>query len=274
MKEHCRPSKPPKPPKPQLQKKPIHKQSLKRKVPDPIRRAIVLLVYGPDTTFTKRIRSLTEVAKIFTISRKTVYSVCAAFKKEQCSIEDFRDKRFDRRSSLESLDPAVKRELLKKDLLQLWATKTLAERVNVIRRDYNVEMTVWKLRKLYIENGIKCRSTQMVYRSQHQRRHELDGERYKFVKRLMSAILGGEPFGYFDEMALHSFLTFKKAWSYADSAVVSPVNSGGRLKVSVYGTISNVLQLPHLDFKYDATNAVDALQYFKKLKAAVAEVTD
>ena len=76
MKEHCRPSKPKKTPKPQPQAKPIHKQSLKRKVPDPIRRAIVLLVYGPGTTFTQRIRSLTEVAKIFTISRKTVWSVC------------------------------------------------------------------------------------------------------------------------------------------------------------------------------------------------------
>ena len=114
----------------------------------------------------------------------------------------------------------------------------------------------------------------MVYRSQHLRRHELDYDRYNFVKRLMSAILAGEPFGYFDEMALHSFLTYKKAWSYADSAVVCPVNSGSRLKVSVYGTISNVLHLPLLDFKYDATNAVDALAYFKKLKAAIAGVTD
>ena len=90
----------------------------------------------------------------------------------------------------------------------------------------------------------------------------------------MSAILSGEPYGYFDEMALHSFLTFKKAWSYADQPVVSHVNSGGRLKVSVYGTIANVLQLPHLDYKYDATNGADALEYFKKLKSAIAEVTD
>ena len=86
--------------------------------------------------------------------------------------------------------------------------------------------------------------------------------------------MNDEPYGFFDEMALHSFLTFKKAWAYSDTAVVSPVNSGGRLKISVYGTISNVLQLPFLDFKYEATNATDSLAYFKKLREEVAKVTD
>ena len=113
MKEYCSSRKPQKPPRPAKTVKPITKQTLKRKVPDNIRRAIVLLVYGQGTTFTHRIRSFSEVAKIFTMSRKTVWSVIEAFKREGCPIEEFRDRRFDRRSCLDAMDPAVKRELLR-----------------------------------------------------------------------------------------------------------------------------------------------------------------
>ena len=195
--EHCRSHKPKPAAKPPKAAKPITKMTLKRRLPEQVRKAIVFLVYGAGT-YTTRIRSYAEVAKIFTISPKTVESVISTFKKRGCSLEEFKDRRLGRPSSIEQLDPAVKRQLLRRDLLQLWATKTLAERVSVINRDYNVDMTVWKLRKLYIENGIKPRSTQMVYRSQWIRRHELDAARFQFVKGLLQAILDAEPFAYFD----------------------------------------------------------------------------
>ena len=44
-------------------------------------------------------------------------------------------------------------------MLQLWATKTLEERVALIKLHYNYDITVYKLRKLYMMNGVKWRNT-------------------------------------------------------------------------------------------------------------------
>ena len=75
-------------------------------------------------------------------------------------------------------------------------------------------------------------------------------------------------------MALNSFLTMKKSWSYEAEPVVCPVNSGTRLKCSVYGTIGNIFPGPVLDYRKQCTNATDALEYFKLLKKETAKYTD
>ena len=86
--------------------------------------------------------------------------------------------------------------------------------------------------------------------------------------------MNNEPYLYFDEMAIHSFLYSRKAWSYMDEPVQCPVNSGTRLKVSVYGAIGNVQQLPFLDYYYKPTNGIDVLKFLQKLKQRMAKLTD
>ena len=74
-------------------------------------------------------------------------------------------------------------------------------------------------------------------------------------------------------MALHSILTYRKAWSYSDSLVVSPpVNSGVRLKISVYGTISNVLQLPYLSSSLD--HRIHGIEATPPIEPLVPELLD
>ena len=159
-------------------------------------------------------------------------------------------------------------------MLQLWATKTLEERVALIKLNYDFDITVYKLRKLYMVNGVKWRNTQLVYRSHLIKRNGLDVERVQFIKRILGFIIADEPYGFFDEMALNSFLTMKKSWSYEAEPVVCPVNSGTRLKCSVYGTIGNIFPGPVLDYRKQCTNATDALEYFKLLKKETAKYTD
>ena len=129
-----------------------------------MRRAIVQLVFKSNTNFTKAIQSPTTVAKLFNISDKTVQSVVRSFKRQQCRLEDFTDGRTMKKTWLEDMDPRIKRELLRKDILQMWATKNLAQRVAMIKDEYNLDLSVWKLRRFYLTNGVKCRPTQMVYR--------------------------------------------------------------------------------------------------------------
>ena len=75
-------------------------------------------------------------------------------------------------------------------------------------------------------------------------------------------------------MALHSFLTFKRAWSFSDVPVETPVNQGPRLACSIYGTISNILPKACLKTFRESTNGADCLVYLKMLKEEVAKVTD
>ena len=60
---------------------------------------------------------------------------------------------------MEDLDPRIRRELLKEELLQMWATKNLAQRVALIKEDFNLDLSVYKLRRLYLSHGIRPRST-------------------------------------------------------------------------------------------------------------------
>ena len=77
----------------------------------------------------------------------------------------------------------------------------------ILIADVSVDLSVWKLRKLYLSNGIKFRPTQMVYRQHMLKRTELDIDRWRFAKRLMEVVMNDdEPYGFFEEMALHSFL--------------------------------------------------------------------
>ena len=80
----------------------------------------------------------------------------------------------------------------------------------------------------------------MVYRSHWQQRHELEYERFKFVREILDFIIADEPYVFFDEMSVHSFMHTKKAWSYRDQPVVAVVNSGRRYSQTVYGAIGNI----------------------------------
>ena len=86
--------------------------------------------------------------------------------------------------------------------------------------------------------------------------------------------MNGLPYAFFDEMALHSFLTFKRAWSFSDVPVETPVNQGPRLACSIYGAISNVLPHAALQVYRESTNGADCLTYLKMLKEEVAKFTD
>ena len=114
----------------------------------------------------------------------------------------------------------------------------------------------------------------MVYRNHLVNKIGLDRERYHFIRSILGPIMRGEPYVYMDEMSLNSFMTKKKAWSLEETPVVSAVNSGSRLKQTIYGSIGNIFKTAILDYRYECTNAIDFLAYLKMLKAKTEEVTD
>ena len=114
----------------------------------------------------------------------------------------------------------------------------------------------------------------MVYRNHLTTKKERDIKRLEFIKTILTFIMRGEPYIYFDQMALHSFMTKNKAWSLNDTPIEVPVNSGSRLKLSVYGAIGNVFDLPVLSYYYNCTNGTDVLEFLTKVKEKADQVTD
>ena len=99
------------------------------------------------------------------------------------------------------------------------------ERIALIKREFNVDVTYYKLRQYYLKHGVKWRNTQMVYRNHLVKREGLDQERIQYIKSILKFIINDEPYVYLDEMAIHSFLTKNKAWSLADTPVMCPIES-------------------------------------------------
>ena len=57
----------------------VGKQSLRRRLPNMVRRAIITLTYGSTTDFTRRVRRPVDVARLFNISATTAHSVIRKF---------------------------------------------------------------------------------------------------------------------------------------------------------------------------------------------------
>ena len=114
----------------------------------------------------------------------------------------------------------------------------------------------------------------MVYRNHLNTKKEKDIERVDYIKKILDFIMSDEPYVYFDQMALHSFMYKNKAWSFSDTPVEVPVNSGSRLKLSVYGAIGNVFELPVLAYYFNCTNGTDVLQFLTLLKEKAEKVTN
>ena len=114
----------------------------------------------------------------------------------------------------------------------------------------------------------------MVYRNHLVNRNSLEYQRYEYIKKILAFIVKDEPYIFFDECAMHGFLTKRKSWSYSDEPILAPINSGYRLKQSIYGSLSNKFDRPHLWYAYRSTNGEDCLEYFKLLLEECRKVTD
>ena len=99
------------------------------------------------------------------------------------------------------------KRLLSPEILQRWSCKTLLERVALIQKEFNVKVSYYKLRVFYLKHGVKWRSTQKVYRTHLIMREGLEQQRVQYIKEILPVIMSEQPYVYFDEMALHSFLT-------------------------------------------------------------------
>ena len=138
--------------------------------------------------------------------------------------------------------------------------------MELVHQEFGVKVSYYKLRTFYLKNGVRFRNTQMVYRNHLVQRHGLEKQRTDFIKEILNFIMLYQPYVYFDEMAVHSFMYKDKAWSFAETPITVPVNSGGRLKCSVYGAIGNIFDGPLLMYRTEPTNGIDFLTYLKMLK--------
>ena len=93
--------------------KPVTPKTLRRKLPDNVRRAIIVLIFGSDANFTKQEKTPTRVAKLLRISTKTVQSVVKYFRQQNSDLDNFVDRRTLKPHTLDKIDPRIRNEVLR-----------------------------------------------------------------------------------------------------------------------------------------------------------------
>ena len=141
------------------------KRSIRRPLPNQLRHAIITIAFNSDSDFTEIRHRPAAIAKLFGLQRNTVRSVIQSFIKHGKDYNNICDRRHLKSNDFTVFEANdLGKQLLQPELLQRWASKTLLERVALVRREFNVHVSYYKLRLFYMKNGVKWRSTQMVYR--------------------------------------------------------------------------------------------------------------
>ena len=123
------------------------------------------MAFNSSTHFANIRNHPAEIAKVFNLPRNTVRSIIQSFIKHGKDWDNIKDRRCNRGVNLDIFEEnQLGKRLLDQETLQLWASKNLQERMEIIHQEYGVKVSYFKLRHFYLKNGVKFRNTQMVYR--------------------------------------------------------------------------------------------------------------
>lgn len=150
-------------------------------------------------------------------------------------------KRIQRRSALK-LEP-IKNQLLNQDLLQEWAMYSLKERVELIRKKFDIKASSFCLRDFYIRHKVGHRRIITVKNRAMQNKSTLDKQRFEFAIKLQEILKSGRPTLYVDETTYSCWSVSDKAWSFADNPVYQTL-CDQRYSTSVIGAIGTCLDKP------------------------------
>ena len=77
-------------------------------MPENVQRLILVLIYGLDTNFSRKVMTLARVTKLFKINIKTIYSVVKCFRQQISDFETFCDHRTMKPYTLEKIYLRIK----------------------------------------------------------------------------------------------------------------------------------------------------------------------
>jgi transposase len=222
---------------------------------------MVLARYGSLTDFSRVARTVREVAERHRRPQMTVQYALQKWR-ERGRHEDRR--RHNGAHVQFKVDRAGLRELLLQPAtLRQWSGFTLAERCQILRQHFQVDISLWSLRYFYAKHGVRNLSTNFAYR---QSLAADPADVRAFAVRLAELVRRGEPLVYFDESSFHMWLRRSRTWMLPEHPVPLVLNQLRGENVTVYGAIGACL--PGALFEQAAaTNEACVLAFLTRLRA-------
>ena len=217
---------------------------------------ILLHRFGSISDFTDVKESVYRVAKNMNLAHATVYNALKRFSVKQMSVEDFlRNKQ--KMERFQKMSARLKEWLVKPELLQVWASYSLMERVRIVQNVFKEYLTTTALRLFYRHHNIAYLSTNAMKVIEMANNPALEIERKSFAQIIASVIAANLPLVYIDETTANSFMCAAKTWSKRGSRVNIAV-ANTRYHCTLYACVSaNCLLQPVYMVRELTTNQVD-----------------
>ena len=150
-----------------------------------------------------------DISKKLHIPRSTVNYNLVCFERRGFRL-DALGRKYERFAALPA---GVKAALLAPHLLQAWAPFGLAERVILISRVWNIDIAPRTLRRFYMQNNVRYRSSKKVFEQARGFGPLKDDAREEFALLLSNAIIQRRHIVYCDETTFSRDTILKKSWS-------------------------------------------------------------
>lgn len=226
---------------------------------------MVKLRFGSLTDFTRIVSSMADISRRL---RLPTCTVCVALKRfESRGFDLLRFLPWRLPIGVGNKIPADIKALLLSDLcLKAWAPYSLNERCAILKRTFNLSLSISCLLAFYKANDVSWKNAQCINESALKYRPEIELERTKFAKLLANIIIADRPLIYVDETTSNSEMYKKKAWSRKGTRV-QVTRSNTRYNCTVYSAFSpNCLSRPVFVTKQTTTNNVDYRSFLREVK--------
>ena len=130
-----------------------------RKIDLRFRQGVIFHWFGSLTDFSRVHMSYADISRKFWASAATIRHIVLGFIAKGCRFETA-----PKMIKLQKVPPRIRQALLTPELLQEWAPYTLLERVELMKRVWNVSVSGKYLSLFYRENGVRLRQAKKVYR--------------------------------------------------------------------------------------------------------------
>ena len=226
---------------------------------------IVYHRYGSLVNFDNPVMRQIDICRRLLIPRSTVNYTLICFERRGYRLEAL-GRSYQRYAKMSE---PMQQALLSPTLLQQWAPFSLADRIELIRRVWNVTMTAKTLSRFYHEHGVYYRAAKKVFELARFFGPAKDRERETFALLLVNAIVQRRPLVYVDETTFSRDTILRKSWA-ARATPNHHAMPGIRRSITVYGAIGTCLTTPVYHYvEGQSTNGDDFIDFLAMVAAKV-----
>ena len=133
-----------------------------RQYPQEMKEAIIRTVYSNGLSQKRPRGMLTKAAMIFNMPISSVKHFVEQFESRGRNLTKLN---LNGRSKFKMIPALLQKELVSVSLLQEWCRFSMKQRISLLAKHYNVQVSIATLKRFYTAQGVSFKATKRVYRS-------------------------------------------------------------------------------------------------------------